>query len=64
MSLVLSIFSKKKGDGVEKMTNCKHFVVRWAGPGNDTSLREKKNQTWGGESHGLKKKKKKKKLIF
>lgn len=46
------------------MTNCKHFVVRWAGPGNDTSPREKKNQTWGGESHGLKKKKKKKNSFF
>lgn len=35
------------------MTNCKHFVVRWAGLGNDTLLREKKNQTWGRESHGF-----------
>lgn len=53
MSIVLSIFSPKKIGRFETMTNCKHFVVRWVGPGNDTLLREKKNQTWGRESHGF-----------
>lgn len=51
------------------MANCKHFVVRWVGPGNDNITPREKIKTWGGGSHGFFKKKNKNtktqnKLIF